>query len=192
MDTTPSSRRESRGPLRRNRGAIVKLTLGGFALAGIGAAATSAAWTDSAFFSSSVSSASVDLRGSATGGANTNFIAADTSTGVTVDLGSISNLTPDSSIAKTLYLWNASSAPLALTWGAANPATLIDPACVTVTYSTLPASVPGDPNGALAGSKITATVTVKMLTNAPQTTCSGKSASLVVSVQGATTATIVP
>jgi len=190
MDTSTTTRREARDDAprrRRNKGAIIKLTLGGLALVGIGAAATSAAWTDSAFFSSATTSASVDLKGSATGGANANYTAADTALAA-VDLGAISNLTPDSTITKTVYLWNAGTAPLVPTWGTANPTSLIDPTCVTVTYSTLPASIPGDPTGALAGSKITATVTVKMLTNAPQTTCSNKSASLVVSVQGATVA----
>lgn len=168
-------------PRSRRASKVVRLALAGIALAGIGAAATSAAWNDSAYFSGTVNSAKVDLQGRMQG--SSTWLPAD-STGTAVPLGAVTGLVPGNVTTKTIQLWNAGTAPLKLTWATA-PTSLVDPSCYTVAYSTLPTNLPGDP-GAGAASITTATITITLLSTAPQATCANQTATLTVVVQGST------
>ena len=124
MDTVHPTQHEARGPRRRNRGAIVKLTLAGFALLGIGAAATSAAWTDDAVFSGAVSSASVSLQASLDGStwkdADTVSGSGASATHVEIPAATFQNLIPSPTagatraIPVTLYIRNNGNSKLAV------------------------------------------------------------------------------
>jgi hypothetical protein len=108
MDADNASRRDVRGPRRRNWSAVVKLTLGGLALVGIGAAATSAAWTNDAWFSTSAGSASVLLAASATA-ATGPWTAADTDPGITFGGATFALLVPGQTRTATYWVKNNSS-----------------------------------------------------------------------------------
>ncbi|CAM5789004.1 hypothetical protein [Cellulomonas persica] len=175
---------EPRAARRRPRWrTAVPAALGLSVLTGFGAAATSAAWTDDAYFSTAASAAEIDLRGSSDGAT---WSPADTA-GTAVTLAPVTGLTPDRPVERTVHLWNASTVPLTLAWGTANPTTLLQ-GCVTVTYSSLPtAALAGSPSSPSGAAVTTATVTFTVPAGADAATCSGQSLGAIdVVVQGRT------